>query len=156
MLRYIENGSLFDSDADALVNTVNCVGTMGKGLAKEFAKQFPECVGPYKSACKSKKLRPGSLMFVKLEVKAEFEISSRPAVILFPTKDHWRGKSKLEWIDEGLTNLKLSYKDWGLTSVALPKIGCGLGGLDWKQVKSLLEARFSEDPLDVQVYLART
>ena len=152
MVIYVNSGSLFDAEVDALVNPVNCVGTMGKGLAKEFATLYPECIEPYQRACDEKALKPGSLMLVKLIIRASFDVPSHPAILLFATKDHWRGKSKLEWIESGFINLKEQYQPWNLQSVAMPKVGCGLGGLEWVEVKSLLETHFQKSTLRLLVY----
>lgn len=153
MLRYEEHSNLFESKANALVNPVNCKGVMGKGIAKEFRKRFPECMRPYKEACMNGKLVPGRLMMCHLDVQLDFFEWKTPSVILFPTKDHWRGKSRLEWIDQGLTYLKDHYQQWGLKSVAMPQIGCGLGGLRWQDVLPLFEKYFANEPLEVEVYI---
>ncbi len=153
MIKYMEQKDIFDSTADALVNPVNCVGTMGKGLAKQFKDRFPECVPPYEEACARESLTPGELMLVPTSDQPDFFGSARPAVILFPTKKHWRGKSQLKWIEAGLQHLKRSYRDWGIQSVAMPQIGCGLGGLNWEDVKRIIERLFSQEELLVYLYL---
>ncbi len=161
MVHHIENEDIFRSTADALVNPVNCRGVMGKGIALEFKKRFPEIMPIYKEACKKKKLVPGKLMFIRIiaELTANedlFEegLAKRPAIILFPTKDHWRDKSKIEWIEAGLIELKKNYKEWGLNSISMPKIGCGLGGLAWEDVKVLIENHFSYEPVEIHVYIS--
>jgi O-acetyl-ADP-ribose deacetylase (regulator of RNase III) len=154
MIRYIENNNIFDSKADAFVNPVNCKGTMGKGIALEFKKRFPESFLTYKQACDSGKLRPGTLLIVQLTVQPDLLGNKRPAVILFPTKNHWLDKSRIEWIDQGLIFLKEHYRTWGLKSIAMPQIGCGLGGLDWEQVKPLIEKYFKEEKIEIEVYLS--
>jgi O-acetyl-ADP-ribose deacetylase (regulator of RNase III) len=156
MINYIEHGDIFDSKADALVNPVNCKGVMGKGIAREFRMRFPECMGPYREACKNGKLVPGRLMQCGLNVQLDFWEYKRPRVILFPTKYHWRGKSRLEWIDQGLAYLKDHYHQWGLNSIAMPQLGCGLGGLYWQDVQPLIEKYFSNEPLEVHVYIDAT
>jgi len=153
MIRYIKDGNIFHSTADALVNPVNCRGTMGKGIALEFKKLFPECYPPYKQACDERKLKPGILMLVRLTVKPDDFWEKRPAVILFPTKNHWRGKSKIEWIEQGLAYIKRYWRQWGLKSIAMPQIGCGFGGLKWGEVKPLIERYLREEPIEVEVYL---
>ncbi|MFC1937066.1 macro domain-containing protein [Chloroflexota bacterium] len=154
MLRYIENSDLFESKADALVNPVNSKGVMGRGIAKEFRIRFPECMRPYKDACMHGKLVPGRLMMCHLDAQLDFFEWKTPNIILFPTKDHWRGKSRLEWIDQGLAYLKDHYQQWGLKSVAMPQIGCGLGGLRWQEdVLPLIEKHLANEPLDVEVYI---
>ena len=156
MIRYIENVNLFNSGTDALVNPVNCKGIMGKGIALEFKKRFPECLIPYKQACESRKLFPGKLLFVRLVVQPDLFIRKRPGVILFPTKVHWRDKSRIEWIEQGLVFLKHNYHEWGLRSIAMPQIGCGLGGLLWEQVKPLIELYFNNEPIEIEVYIYTT
>ncbi|MDX9799248.1 MAG: macro domain-containing protein [Bacteroidales bacterium] len=156
MIKYIENNSIFDSKADALINPVNCKGTMGKGIAKEFKYRFPECFPPYKKACDEGLLKPGILLLVSLNVQLDFFNWKRPSIILFPTKYHWREKSKLEWIEQGLYYLKNNYLSWGIRSVGMPKLGCGLGGLEWDEVKRLIEKYFIDDKLEIELYLSTT
>jgi O-acetyl-ADP-ribose deacetylase (regulator of RNase III) len=111
---------------------------MGAGLAKAFADQFDdEMVPDYVSACKSGSLRPGRVQLVRI-------YSSHYAVVNFPTKDDWRQPSRLEWIESGLESLRKLVLARGITSIALPKLGCGLGGLDWRDVKPLIERYLSD------------
>jgi O-acetyl-ADP-ribose deacetylase (regulator of RNase III) len=153
MIRYIAEESIFNSTADVLVNPVNCRGVMGKGLALEFKRRFPECEGPYKSACESGQLRPGGLVLVRLQVELEITSVRRPGIVLFATKDHWRGRSKIEWIEHGLASLKQRYSTWGVRSMGVPALGCGLGGLRWEDVKPLVERYLEQEAVDVEVYL---
>lgn len=153
MIQYIEKKDIFSSQADALINPVNCRGKMGKGIALEFKKRFPELQLPYEKACDERKLVPGKLIFVRVTVQPTL-FENRPAVIMFPTKEHWKGKSKLEWIDKGLAFLKNHYREWGIKSIAMPAIGCGFGGLKWAQVQPLIEKYLGETDLDVEVYLS--
>ena len=150
-VRLVE-GDIFKSNADALVNPVNCRGVMGKGLAKEFKKRFPETFPVYREACRSGKLVPGTLQFVRLTVKPDLFGWNKPVIIHFPTKDHWKDPSRLEWIEKGLAFLKEHYREWNLTSVALPQLGTGLGGLKWEEVKPLIDKYLSSEPLLVEVY----
>jgi O-acetyl-ADP-ribose deacetylase (regulator of RNase III) len=145
MITIRENADIFGSTADALVNPVNCRGVMGKGLALQFKTRFPECFGPYKEACDAGLLRPGILVRVPS--------TYGPDIIMFPTKDHWREPSRLEWIEQGLAYLKAHYSEWGIRSLAMPKIGCGLGGLDWRDVRPLIEKYLADEPLQVEVYV---
>lgn len=154
MIEYIENRDIFDSEADAFVNPVNSKGTMGKGIALEFKKRFPEYFPPYKHACDVGKLRPGNLLFVQITVLPEYFGCKKPAVIMFPTKNHWRGKSRIEWIEKGLDFLRKHYREWRLNSIAMPQLGCGLGGLEWDQVEPLIEKYFKNEPIKVEVYLS--
>ena len=135
------NGDILKSDADALVNTVNCVGVMGRGIALQFKHAFPENFRRYAAACKCEEVRPGQ-MFV-------FETGQLTApryIINFPTKRHWRGKSRMEDIETGLSALVQVIQDRGIRSIAIPPLGSGLGGLDWGQVKPRIEAALR--PLD--------
>lgn len=156
MIRYLENSDLFLSKADALVNPVNCRGVMGKGIALEFKHRFPECVQPYKTAVASRNLVPGTLLYVRLIVQPDLFSTKKPAVILFATKDHWRDKSRIEWIERGLIFLRDHYREWQINSIALPQVGCGLGGLPWTDVKQLIERYLSSEPVDVEVYVRET
>ncbi len=156
MITYREHSDIFHSTADALINPVNCKGVMGKGIAKEFRIRFAECMHPYKEACMNGKLILGRLMICHLDVQLDLFEWKTPHIILFPTKNHWRGKSRLEWIDMGLAYLKSHYQQWELKSVAMPPLGCGLGGLYWQDVQPLVEKHFSNEPLEIEVYLDTT
>ena len=124
-------GSIFDSDADAIVNAVNCVGVMGAGLAKAFKDRFPHMNEQYEVKCRLGLLKPGALDIYVID-------SSPKYIINFPTKDDWRNPSLLEYIIYGVTALVYETWRWKMKSVALPALGCGLGGLDWKDVKPIL------------------
>lgn len=123
MLQFV-NGNLLDAEAEALVNTVNCVGFMGKGIAAQFKNKFPENYRAYKRACDDKKVKPGSIFAF------ETGLINNPKFILnFPTKRHWRDKSRIEDIESGLEDLISLIKKLGIKSIAIPALGCGLGGL---------------------------
>jgi len=126
-------GNLLASDAEALVNTVNTVGVMGKGIALMFKDNFPDNFRAYESACKAKTIDVGHMLVVKRE-----HLIGPKWVINFPTKKHWRQPSKLEWIQSGLDDLKRVLIDNKIKSVAIPPLGSGNGGLDWPDVKSLI------------------
>lgn len=135
------------TDVDAIVNTVNCVGVMGKGIALQFKNKWPENYKAYEAACRKKQVRPGQ-MFV-------FDSGGliKPNYIInFPTKNHWRGKSKIEFIQTGLVDLVAQVKRLNIRSIALPPLGCGNGGLDWSDVRPLIEAAFA-NLTDVEVFL---
>jgi len=135
----ITRGNILRVDAEALVNTVNCAGYMGKGIALQFKKAYPANFEAYRKACIAKEVKPGR-MFV-------FETNSivNPRhIINFPTKRHWRGKSHLEDIEAGLKALVKEVCERGIKSVAVPPLGCGLGGLDWKIVRPMIEKAFQE------------
>lgn len=144
MIEY-KAGNLLTEDADAIVNTVNCVGVMGRGIALQFKKKFPENFKVYSSACKNEEVKPG-----KMFVFETGTFTNPKFIINFPTKRHWRGKSRIEDIESGLIDLVRVIKEYGITSIALPPLGCGLGGLEWDSVHSIIEKYLS--PLrDVKV-----
>jgi len=129
-----KTGDILAEDAEALVNTVNCVGVMGRGIALQFKNAFPENFKAYARACKGREVEPGR-MFV-------FETGGfvNPRYIInFPTKRHWRGKSRMEDIDAGLEALQAVIREKNIQSLAVPPLGSGLGGLDWHQVRSRIE-----------------
>ena len=130
MLELIEKGNIFNSDCEFLVNPVNCVGVMGKGLALEFKNKYPLNFEIYKKACDNASFNIGNLLIVPVDNKF---------IVNFPTKKHWRNKSDLEFIKIGLEELKVAIKDFNIKSIALPKLGCGLGGLDWNEVFDLIK-----------------
>ena len=139
------DGDLLATDAEALVNTVNTVGVMGKGIALQFKLAFPDNYKAYEGACKRGEVQTGK-MFV-------FHREHTPRVIInFPTKRHWKGKSKIEDIKSGLKALIEVVRKEGIRSIAVPPLGCGNGGLDWSDVRPLIEGAFSEVP-DVSVQL---
>ncbi len=129
MINY-KTGNIFDEDVEAIVNTVNCVGVMGRGLALQFKKTYPENFKVYATACKQDAVQPGE-MFV-------FETGQlmNPRVIInFPTKRHWRGKSRMGDIESGLKALVDEIRERGIRSIAIPPLGAGLGGLPWQEVR---------------------
>ena len=145
----LKNGSIFDSTADCLVNPVNCVGVMGKGLALEFKHRFPPMFQLYKNVCTEGKLTPGKVAFWRSSVDA-----SLPMICLFPTKNHWRDKSTLSLIETGLHAFVKYSPKLDIKSVAFPKIGCGLGGLDFQlQVYPLMVQYLSDLPMTVEIYI---
>lgn len=136
---FSKQGDLFASGADVLLNPVNCVGVMGKGLALAFRERFPKMFDAYRLACDQGALTPGRL----------HEWTSPDGfarVINFPTKQHWRGQSRLEWVDSGLDALRELLLRRPATTVAIPALGCGLGGLAWREVEGLIRARLSDVP----------
>ncbi len=145
MLKYIE-GDLFSSPAQVLVNTVNTVGVMGKGIALEFKKRYPEMFVQYKEQCDKHKLIIGKLM---LWYEPDHWL------LQFPTKEHWRNPSKIEYIEKGLMAFVRKYADYNISSIAFPKLGCGNGELNWDDVKILMEKYLKNLPIDVYVYLGK-
>jgi O-acetyl-ADP-ribose deacetylase (regulator of RNase III) len=140
-------GNLLEADAEALVNTVNCVGVMGKGIALQFKQAFPENFTHYAKVCKEKQMKPGRMLVFETG-----SILNPKYIINFPTKRHWKGKSKMEYIESGLVDLITQVKHLHIRSIAIPPLGAGLGGLNWSEVKQRIEAAFAELP-DVQVLL---
>ena len=144
MIEY-KTGDILREDADAIINTVNCVGVMGRGIALQFKKAFPDNFKAYTAACKNRQVEPGR-MFV-------FETGQLTApryIVNFPTKRHWRGASRMEDIDAGLKALVDTIHQYQIQSIAIPPLGSGLGGLNWAEVKPRIESALQ--PLrDVQV-----
>lgn len=124
-------GNLLTADVDALVNTVNLQGVMGKGLALQFKKAFPEAFRSYERACKACEVQIGKMHVVK-------RLASPRFIINFPTKRHWRQPSKLSYIRDGLVDLVEQVRRLGIRSIAIPPLGCGNGGLDWQDVRPLI------------------
>ena len=139
---------LKQDDVDAIVNTVNCVGVMGKGIALQFKNKWPKNFKLYEAACKAHQVRLGKMFVFDAGAYA------RPNFIInFPTKDHWRGKSKIEFIQDGLVDLIAQIKRLNIQSIAIPPLGCGNGGLDWDDVRPLIFAVLAELPeVDARVF----
>lgn len=132
-MKFIQ-GNLLDSDAQALVNTVNTVGVMGKGIALQFKERFPENYRAYAKACKN-----GEVVVGKMFVFEELTMDGKKTIINFPTKEQWFRKSRLEYIEKGLVDLVRLIRERNLTSVAIPPLGTGNGGLEWPTVKAIME-----------------
>jgi O-acetyl-ADP-ribose deacetylase (regulator of RNase III)/uncharacterized protein YwgA len=145
---------MFHEPAEAIVNTVNCVGVMGKGVALEFKNRWPENFRAYKSLCDAGSLRPGR-MFV-FRTPQLFESNEPRYLINFPTKDHWRGKSQLQYIADGLDDLIAQVRANHIRSIAMPPLGCGNGGLDWADVKPIIERKLSDLDADITVFAPAT
>lgn len=143
MIRLVR-GNMFDSQVQTLVNTVNCVGVMGKGLALQFKKMFPEMYLDYQKRCSNNQVKPGEPYIYKG--------LTPPYIINFPTKDHWRSVSRLEDIVRGMQHLLQHYQEWGITSIAMPALGCGNGQLEWKVVGPLLYYYLQQMDIDVELY----
>lgn len=134
----IKKGNLLEADAEALVNTVNCVGVMGRGIALQFKQAFPENTRVYERACRAKELHPGKMLVVPTGVV------NPKYVINFPTKNHWKGKSQLSFIREGLKALLQEVISRRIKTIAIPPLGCGNGGLDWGDVLPLIRNAFGD------------
>jgi O-acetyl-ADP-ribose deacetylase (regulator of RNase III) len=137
-------GDLLKSTAEALVNTVNCEGYMGKGIAYQFKLQYPANNTDYVKACKSGSLKVGKLHYFKERGKV---------VINFPTKDKWRANSKMEYIDDGLTELVKLIHNLNIKSIAIPPLGSGNGGLIWSEVKALIEKKLAVVANGVEIFI---
>lgn len=133
-------GNLLKADAQALVNTVNTEGVMGKGIALQFKQAYPAMYKAYEQACKSGEVRLGHVHVYDLGGL----VGGTRWIINFPTKGHWRSKSKLTDIQNGLNDLVAKVRELQICSIALPPLGCGLGGLEWEEVRPLIESAFSE------------
>jgi len=134
MISY-QQGNLLEADVEAVVNTVNTVGVMGKGIALMFKERYPEIFKTYAAACKSGGVRTGRML-----VTPTNELSGPQWVIHFPTKEHWRRPSQMEWIERGLVDLARVIHEKEIRSVALPPLGCGNGGLEWSEVRQRIES----------------
>ncbi len=132
-------GNILVEDVEALVNTVNCVGVMGRGIALQFKKTFPENFKAYADACKREQVQPG-----KMFVFETGQLTNPRYIINFPTKRHWRGKSRMEDIDDGLVALAEEIRSRDIRSIALPPLGSGLGGLNWSEVRPRIQAMLQE------------
>lgn len=147
MMRFTQ-GNLLDARVDAVVNTVNTVGVMGKGIALMFKERFPENFAAYEAACKA-----GAVQVGRMFVQAGVELEGPRWIVNFPTKQHWRQPTKIEWIDAGLVDLKAVIREKRIRSIALPPLGCGNGGLDWADVRPRIEAALGDlGDVDVVVY----
>jgi O-acetyl-ADP-ribose deacetylase (regulator of RNase III)/uncharacterized protein YwgA len=137
-------GDLFASRAQTLVNTVNCVGVMGKGVALAFKERFPAMFEDYAVRCERKQVRLGEPYL--------FRDPSGAMIVNFPTKDHWRSPSRLADIERGLDHFVRHSAEWGVKSAAFPPLGCGNGGLEWSEVGPLIYSKLHQLPIDVEVY----
>lgn len=147
MIRYT-TGDILRADAEAIVNTVNCVGIMGRGIALQFKNAFPVNFKAYEAACKRDEVQPG-----KMFVFETGTFTNPKYIINFPTKRHWRGKSRIEDIDSGLVALAEEIRRRGIRSIAIPPLGSGLGGLNWGDVRPRIEAALRDlSDLDVIVF----
>ena len=138
MIEY-KTGDILTEDVTALVNSVNCVGIMGRGIALQFRNVFPDNFDAYAEACKRDELQPGRLFVFETG-----QLTNPRYIINFPTKRHWRGKSRVEDIEAGLYSLVQEIKKRNIRSIALPPLGSGLGGLEWSNVRPRIEAAFEE------------
>ncbi|MGA9517790.1 MAG: macro domain-containing protein [Trichococcus sp.] len=144
MLMYVQQ-DIFKSPAQVIVNTVNTVGVMGKGIAKRYKEIYPDMYKQYQKFCEQHLLGIGKLWIYKSDTKW---------ILNFPTKKHWRNPSKIEYVEQGLKKFVETYEEKGVTSVSFPQLGCGNGGLDWeKEVRPLMEKYLKDLPIDVFVHI---
>ena len=147
MIRYTQ-GNLLDAEVEAVVNTVNTVGVMGKGIALMFKEAFPENFQRYEAACKAKEVRVGHMF-----VTERRELMGPKWIVNFPTKQHWRQPSKLEWVVDGLKDLRAFIQSKGIHSIAIPPLGSGNGSLEWPQVRAVIEQALEDlEGVDIVVY----
>jgi O-acetyl-ADP-ribose deacetylase (regulator of RNase III) len=146
MIKY-KTGNLLDSETEALVNTVNTVGVMGKGIALQFKNMFPNNFKLYVNACKNKEVKVGKLLITEEEAL----LSGKRIIINFPTKTNWRLPSEYQYIESGLAELVKVIKENNIKSIAIPPLGSGNGGLDWNKVKQILEKHLSN--LDCEIFI---
>lgn len=147
MIKYVR-GDIFESTAEALVNTVNTEGVMGKGIALQFKKVYPHNFKVYAEACKKKELVIGKLLVVK-DTNTH---SGEKIIINFPTKKTWRKPSEYSFIAEGLEDLIIVLENHKIKSIALPVLGVGNGGLEWERVKKMIEEKLTPIGIEVFVY----
>ena len=137
-------GDILQSKTQTLINTVNCVGIMGKGIAQEFKNRFPEMFDDYAERCERKEVKPG--------VPYLYKTLFPPQIINFPTKDHWKSVSRITDIERGMQLLLSQYKEWGIISLAIPPLGCGNGQLEWKAVGPLIYRYAGQMDIPVELY----
>lgn len=146
MIEFVR-GNIIESQAEALVNTVNTVGVMGKGIALQFREHFPENYLLYKKACEK-----GEVDIGKMFITATHSMLNPKWIINFPTKKDWKHRSSYSYISEGLQDLGRVVQSLDIRSIAIPPLGAGQGGLDWGKVKEMILAAFSETPIKIYVY----
>lgn len=143
MIKYIK-GDIFTAETQTIVNTVNCVGVMGKGIALTYKQKYPDMYKSYRKICDNKLLRPGLLHLWKGDVW----------ILNFPTKDNWRNASKVSYLEDGLKKFVETYEDRGIESISFPQLGCANGGLNWEdEVKPLMEKHLANLNIDITIYL---
>jgi len=134
-----KNGNLFDSECQTLVNTVNCIGVMGAGIAKQYKQRYPDMFNEYKHICKNNTKENYLSHGGDIWIWDYVDMFKQRKILCFATKVNWQYPSKIEWIERGLQNFVKNYKKWNITSIAWPKLGCNNGKLNWeKQVKPLM------------------
>lgn len=145
-MKFIKQGDIFKSSCQVIANPINCVGVMGGGLALAFKKKFPKHFETYKKMCQNGEIKVGELYVVDGDEKHK--------ILLFPTKIHWRNPSLMEYVVDGLKFLAENYEKMDIKSIAIPAIGCGLGGLNWEDVKEQITSVLSEldNKIEIEIY----
>ena len=145
-MKFIKRGDIFKSSCEVIANPINCVGVMGGGLALAFKKKFPKHFETYKKMCQNGEIKVGELYVIDGDEKHK--------ILLFPTKIHWRNPSLMEYIVDGLKYLAENYEKMDIKSIAIPAIGCGLGGLNWEDVKEQITSVLSEldNKIEIEIY----
>lgn len=146
------HGNLFDSKASTLVNAVNCVGVMGAGIAAEFKRRFPDMFEVYRTGCLGGWYRLGEPWAAEVECPGCIAPCQLTHVVNFPTKKHWQDPANPEAIVTGIRFLSSRCEDWGIASLAVPALGCGLGGLPWEVFGTVLISEFSHFNIPVELY----
>lgn len=144
LVTYMKTGDLLASKMQTLVNTVNCVGVMGKGIAFAFKQRYPDMFEDYKTRCAKKQ--------VKLGEPYLYRISENRYIVNFPTKAHWKNNSQLHDIERGLQYLAKHIREWGITSMAIPPLGCGNGRLNWEEVRPLINKYLIPLRIPLEIY----
>lgn len=145
------HGNIFDSKAPVLVNPVNCVGVMGKGLAKEFKERYPDMFKAYKKLCDE-----GGFEVSVTSTHPFFLFTDEKSgikILNFPTKIQWKNPSQLDFIESMLKAFRWTYKDYGIEYIAFPALGCGCGGLSWDDVRPLMTKYLANLPIQIEVYI---
>lgn len=143
-IKYIK-GNIFNSKCQSIVNTVNCVGVMGKGIAQVYKLRYPSMFLEYKEHCNKQIIKPGVLWLYNKQENA-------PWILNFPTKMHWKFPSKIEWIENGLKKFLDTYQQKRITSIAFPLLGTHNGGLDTQQVRQLMDKYLSKCNIEIEIY----
>lgn len=164
MITYRE-GDLFESNCQTLVCTVNCKGVMGKGIALEFKKNFPEMFTKFRDVCLYDKTQlkhggdlwlyryPDLEQFTLWDTDGKLNTGRQSKILCFATKEHWKDPSLLYWITRGLNTFREKYKEWGITSIAFPKLGCNNGGLRWGSVQLIMEDKLEGLDIPVEIWV---
>ncbi len=139
----VKIGNIFESNCTTIVNTINCVGVMGKGIALEFKKRYPDMFMDYVQKCDKGEIRPGEpYVFQNGEI----------SILNFPTKDHWRSPSRLSYVEDGLDWFVENYGKYDIHSIAFPPLGCGNGGLSWDVVGPVMYQKLNGLPINIEIY----